>query len=81
MGACLDRLPEDDDESDCWDVLERTPTERLARAAFVFSRAIAAIDNLLFLAWWPAEELGISLSRAEEVGERRRPVEPYDAIG
>jgi len=40
-------LSEDDDDRDCWDVLEWRPTERFARAAFVFSRAIAAIDNLL----------------------------------
>ena len=48
--VCFDKLPDEDDERDCCDVLGRTPTERLARAALVFSRAIAAIDSLLFLA-------------------------------
>ncbi len=50
MGGCLGRSPDDDDEewSDWVDVLVRT--ERLARAAFVFSRAIAAIESLLCLA-------------------------------
>ena len=49
-GACLGRSPDEDDNdcSDCVDVLVRT--ERLARAAFVFSRAIAAIESLLCLA-------------------------------
>lgn len=50
MGACLGRSPDDDEEdcSDCVDVLVRT--ERLARAVFVFSRAIAAMESLLCLA-------------------------------
>ena len=50
MGACFGTSPEDDDDecSDCVDVLLRT--ERLAMAAFVFSRAIAAIESLLCLA-------------------------------
>lgn len=48
--ACFGRSPPDDEDdcSDCVDVLVRT--ERLARAAFVFSRAIAAIESLLCLA-------------------------------
>lgn len=63
VGACLGISPEDDDEdcSDCVEVLVRT--ERLARAAFVFSRAIAAIESLLCLAWWPAVEMWLSGSR------------------
>lgn len=50
MGGCFGRSPDDDedDSSDCVDVLVRT--ERLARAVFVFSRAIAAIESLLCLA-------------------------------
>jgi len=59
----------------------RTPTARLARAALVFSRAMAAIDNVLFLAWWPAGEVVLSISRDEEVGERRCPVAAYGATG
>ena len=49
VGACLARSPEEDDFecSDCVEVLVRT--ERLARAVFVFSRAIAAIESLLCL--------------------------------
>lgn len=49
-GGCLDTSPDEDEEecSDCVDVLVRT--ERLDRAAFVFSRAIAAIESLLCLA-------------------------------
>lgn len=47
VDACLGRSPDDDEDdcSDCVDVLVRT--ERLAMAAFVFSRAIAAIESLL----------------------------------
>ena len=50
MGTGLGKSPDDDDNdcSDCVDVLVRT--ERLARAALVFSRAIAAIESLLCLA-------------------------------
>lgn len=39
------------------------------------------MDSLLLRAWWPVEEVEVSVSREEEVGERCRPVEPYDAIG
>ena len=50
IGGCLGRSPDEDKEecNDCVDVLVRT--ERLARAAFAFSRAIAAIGSLLCLA-------------------------------
>ena len=59
--------PDDDEDecSDCVDVLVRT--ERLARTAFVFSRAIAGIDSRLCLAWWPAVEVWVSGSR-DDVG-------------
>ena len=50
MLVCFVRLPEEEDERDCCDVLVRTPTDKFARAALVFSRAMAAIDNRLFLA-------------------------------
>lgn len=70
MVVCFDRLFEDEDEDDEWsdtcDVLGRTPAERFARAAFVFSRAIAAIDSLLCLAWWPWLEGILSGLREEE---------------
>ncbi len=69
MGACLGRSPDEDDNdcSDCVDVFVRT--ERLARAAFVFSRAIAAIESLLCLAWWPVAEVLLSGSR-DDVGRK-----------
>ena len=81
MGACLGSSPDDDEDdcSDCVDVLVRT--ERLARAAFVFSRAIAAIESLFCLAWWPAGEVLLSGSREDvgtkDGGEWRLEVEGY----
>lgn len=49
-GACFGTSPEEDEDEckDCVDGLVRT--ERLARAAFVFSRAMVAIESLLCLA-------------------------------
>ena len=81
--VCFDKLP-DEEEEDCpneaVDGLGRTPAERFARAAFVFSRAIAAIDSLLCLAWWPTEALVLVSGSREEVGWKegacRVPVEP-----
>ena len=62
-GSCFGTSPDEDEEEcrDCVDGLVRT--ERLAMAAFVLSRAIAAIESLLSLAWWPAGGVLLSGSR------------------
>lgn len=50
MGACFGTSPDEDEDecSDCVEVLVRT--ERVARAEFVLSRAMAAIESLFCLA-------------------------------
>ncbi len=47
MVVCFVVLSTDDDDRDCCDAWECRPPERFASAAVVFSRAMAAIDNLL----------------------------------
>ena len=56
----------DDDEDECRDCVDGlVRTERLAKAVFVFSRAMAAIESLFCLTCWPVGEVLLSESRED----------------